>query len=38
MQKRSPLTPDDVLRRMLNMPPAPHVQKAKPKKAKKARK
>jgi hypothetical protein len=38
MSKRSAPSPDDVLRRMLNTPPAPHVQKVKPKKAKKARK
>jgi hypothetical protein len=30
--------PDDVLRRMLNTPPIPHVKKAKPKKAKKQKK
>ena len=33
-----PPKPDDVLRRMLNSPPIPHAKKAKPKKAKKARK
>jgi hypothetical protein len=30
--------PDDVLRRMLNTPPAPHIKKAKPKRKKKAAK
>jgi len=30
--------PDDVLRRMLNTPPDPHVKKAKPKRKKKAAK
>lgn len=30
--------PDDVLRTLLNTPPAPRVKKTKPKKAKKARK
>jgi hypothetical protein len=37
MTKRPTPSPDDVLRRMLNTPPAPHVaKKPKPKKAKKA--
>jgi hypothetical protein len=31
MTKRAVPTPDDVLRRMLNTPPDPHVAKPKPK-------
>jgi len=35
--KRATPKPDDVLRRMLNTPPEPHVAKAKPKKPAKKR-